>query len=105
MLLNRRWLFAAVLFSMILPVVGDTASCEARRGLFRRHRQVAKPAAAHHAPHPKVQHHAVPHGYDWRRLNNDPRYYGGFHHSYFESIGVPQGDIGPRGNQLYWNPW
>ncbi len=105
MLLDRRWLFAAVLFSMILPVFGESATCEARRGLFRRHRHVAKPAATHHTVQTKVQRHHVPPGYDWRRMNNDPRYFGGFHASYFESIGVPQGDIGPRGNQIYWNPW
>lgn len=103
MSLDRRWLFTAVLVSLVLPVCGQTASCEARRGHFHRHRHVAKPAATRHVP-AKVYRH-VPPGCDWRRLNDDPRYYGGFNVSYFESIGLPSGDIGPRGNQIYWYPW
>lgn len=104
MSLDRRWLVAAVLISLTLPVFGEVATCEARRGLFHRHQRVVKPAASHHVP-AKVYRQPVPPGYDWRRLNDDPRYYGGFHTSYFESIGLPSGDIGPRGNQIYWNPW
>lgn len=34
-----------------------------------------------------------------------PKYYGGFHASYFQSIGVPPGDIGLRGNGIFATPW
>ncbi len=34
-----------------------------------------------------------------------PKYYGGFHSSYFQSIGVPPGDIGLRGNGIFATPW
>ncbi len=34
-----------------------------------------------------------------------PKYIGGFHSSHFNNVGVPPGDIGFRGNGLYWTPW
>lgn len=34
-----------------------------------------------------------------------PKYYGGFHARYFDNYGSPSGDIGLRGNSLYWTPW
>ena len=34
-----------------------------------------------------------------------PKYTGAFHASYFQSIGVPPGDIGFRGNGVYATPW
>ena len=34
-----------------------------------------------------------------------PKYIGGFHSSQFYNLGVPNGDIGFRGNGLYWAPW
>ena len=34
-----------------------------------------------------------------------PKYYGGFHASYFDNMGIPPGDIGLRGNGIYMTPW
>lgn len=34
-----------------------------------------------------------------------PKYYGGFHSSHFNNLGIPPGDIGFRGNSIYWSPW
>jgi hypothetical protein len=34
-----------------------------------------------------------------------PRYEAGFHARYFQNIGIPSGDVGPRGNSLFLNPW
>ncbi len=34
-----------------------------------------------------------------------PKYYGGFHSSHFDRIGVPHGDIGFRGPSIFWTPW
>lgn len=34
-----------------------------------------------------------------------PKYFGGFHSSHLYNLGVPSGDIGFRGNGVYWNPW
>ena len=49
---------------------------------------------------------------DWRRDPSYfpaapayPKFYGGFHSSHFSNLGVPSGDIGFRGNGLYWAPW
>ena len=50
-------------------------------------------------------------GYD-PRIHRDadagakyPKYIGGFHSSHFTNVGLPSGDIGFRGNGLYWAPW
>ena len=49
---------------------------------------------------------------DWRRDPSYfpaeptyPKFYGGFHSSHFSNLGIPSGDIGFRGNGLYWTPW
>jgi hypothetical protein len=34
-----------------------------------------------------------------------PKYYGGFHANYFQSLGVPPGDVGLRGNGIFPSPW
>jgi hypothetical protein len=34
-----------------------------------------------------------------------PKYYGGFHARFFDNYGVPTGDVGVRGNGIYWTPW
>lgn len=34
-----------------------------------------------------------------------PKFYGGFHSSHFSNLGVPSGDLGFRGNGVYWAPW
>jgi hypothetical protein len=34
-----------------------------------------------------------------------PKYYGGFHSSHFDRVGIPHGDIGFRGPSIYWTPW
>jgi hypothetical protein len=34
-----------------------------------------------------------------------PKFYGAFHSSYFHNMGLPPGDIGPRGNGIYPTPW
>ena len=34
-----------------------------------------------------------------------PKYIGGFHSSHFYNLGIPNGDIGFRGNGIYWAPW
>jgi|GEM_PF-3405866 len=34
-----------------------------------------------------------------------PKYYGSFHYRHLDNIGIPPGDIGPRGNGIYMSPW
>jgi hypothetical protein len=36
---------------------------------------------------------------------NNSRYIGGFHYTYFQDLGIPTGDIGLRGNGVFWRPW
>ena len=117
--MNRVFLLALVL------TIGFTA--ESAAGPFRRYfakgpvvQQHHGPHASHPAPHvhhaPRVKpghhpHHAhhhpqsfYRHYYEWA---NDvyPRYYGGFHYRHFDNLGVPPGDIGLRGNGIYFQPW
>lgn len=58
------------------------------------------------------QHHpGVTSGNEWRNSNfydlSDPypKYYGAFHSSHYSRLGVPHGDIGFRGNNIFWSPW
>jgi hypothetical protein len=34
-----------------------------------------------------------------------PKYIGAFHYSHYSNLGVPSGDLGFRGNGIYWSPW
>lgn len=34
-----------------------------------------------------------------------PRYVGALHAREIQNLGVPTGDIGPRGNGIFWSPW
>ncbi len=34
-----------------------------------------------------------------------PRYVGGFHAREIQNLAVPSGDVGLRGNGLFWSPW
>lgn len=34
-----------------------------------------------------------------------PKYYGSFHYRHLDNIGIPNGDIGFRGNGIYMSPW
>lgn len=34
-----------------------------------------------------------------------PRYFGAFHARELQNLGVPSGDIGLRGNGIFWSPW
>jgi hypothetical protein len=34
-----------------------------------------------------------------------PKFIGGFHSSHFSNLGIPTGDLGFRGNGVYWAPW
>ena len=51
-----------------------------------------------------------PESRQWSNYYNNPasplpKYIGGFHSSHFYNLGVPNGDLGFRGNGIYWAPW
>ena len=108
-------ILATFLFAAVVCIASD-CHAQRHRGLFAR-------GARHHAPlrqeklinreHPaRHKHPVVPRYYDpessrydetgWERY---PKYIGGFHASHWYNIGVPPGDIGFRGNGIYWAPW
>ena len=116
-----RQFSVAILFAAIAGLASD---CHAQhhRGLFNRG------ARGHHlapindantleatATHDRSSVYRQPDlGYqtDWRREPSYfpaapayPKFYGGFHSSEFSNLGVPSGDIGFRGNGIYWTPW
>jgi hypothetical protein len=82
-----------LLAAMLLVASAQPAGAIGQRRLFRR----SRPAPRHTSAYPN---------YPYRYLNQYyPRYHGGFHERYFQSLGVPSGDIGPRGNGMYPTPW
>ena len=109
---------------MFAAIIGLASDCNAQhhRGLFKRGSRVQHLAPGNNAgqsespavhdqssvypqQEPQIQN-------DWRRDPSYfsapeayPKYYGGFHYSQFYNLGLPPGDIGFRGNGIYWNPW
>ena len=92
-LIIKRCLWGAALTAAMLLGGGNAqAGGFGRRGIFR---------GILFAPSRTVT-------YDERReyLNYYyPKYVGGLHASYFNSLGVPPGDVGLRGNGFYMTPW
>ena len=71
-----------------------TPNCEAKRKIFGRRHPV------------KRQNFPVYGSYKYSHYNYlYPKYIGGFNARYFDSIGIPSGDIGLRGNGIYMTPW
>ncbi len=71
-----------------------------RRRVFARRRVIP-----HHAVHRPYVGHPTRRQLDQRNLRIYPKYYGGFHARYFDTLGIPSGDIGLRGNGIYPTPW
>ena len=118
-------------YLLLVPVFVAFLSVDCEAQLFQRHRvrnwdwgrQVQAPVAHSHlvhgqempvsnlAPASRLPKWPNFHGYD-PRIHRDadhwsryPKYIGGFHSSHFTNVGLPTGDIGFRGNGLYWTPW
>lgn len=109
---------------LFVAILGLASECHAQRqrGFFHRGARVH-----HFAPSNDVGRLELPAqndqasayrqpeiGYptDWRRdpsyfpaAPTYPKFYGGFHSSHYSNLGVPSGDIGFRGNGIYWTPW
>lgn len=121
---SRRWIgriVGALLFVAVIGMASDSFA-QQRRGLFRRGTRVDHHAATHEvtAQEPQtaeassavVQPTEANYSHDWRRDPSYfpvgplyPKFYGGFHSSHYSNLGVPSGDIGFRGNGVYWAPW
>lgn len=87
----RKMTFLAVVLAISFMATGD---CQAKHGLFGRRYPV------------KRQNFPVYGSYPYSHYNyRYPKYIGGFNARYFDSIGVPSGDIGLRGNGIYMTPW
>jgi len=123
---KRSISFAAI--TLMFVCFGFASDCQAQlnRGLFRA-RPLASSRQVQGQPHALPQydeatrlvfasqhqhrHRATLQGQHWRNSNfydlSDPypKYYGGFHSSHFSKLGVPSGDLGFRGNNIFWSPW
>ena len=98
-------------------ILASAAPCALARGFGRRVRggpveysvqSGSRPgwhSSVHVAPHPG--HRRAPSYDEYYRYMNSyyPKYYGGFHSSYFQNMGVPSGDVGLRGNGIFMSPW
>lgn len=97
-----RWIILGVsVGSLVLP-----ASAQA----FWPRRAFLQPfAAAAAEPAPTMEPRVGPapsYAETFYRLNSRyPKFYGGFHSSYFDQMGIPTGDLGPRGNGIIMTPW
>ena len=79
------------------------------------HHQKAHLQKVHKAPHRKplrwlLEDHQSAESKAWSDYYASPnsplpKYIGGFHSSLFYNLGVTNGDIGFRGNGIYWAPW
>jgi len=68
-----------------------------RRTIFAKLWDVPKRTSLQRSLPPRV--------YDAYLRKRYPRYYGGFHVRHLQDIGIPSGDLGIRGNGIYWNAW
>ncbi len=111
---------AALLFLGMIMVSQD---CEAQRlRIFHKDGKAVKArrfsykkSAKFDAPQRPSNHRwffekQSPESRQWSNYYNNPasplpKYIGGFHSSHFYNLGVPNGDLGFRGNGIYWAPW
>ncbi len=120
---KRAFRVFGLVVGVVLFFIATESDCNAQ--LFRRHRLSRQSVASGAFAGTKVkiqqsglrrllfgssqQNRAF--GYDPRvnphaeRYPRYPKYIGAFHSSHFSNIGVPSGDIGFRGNGIYWSPW
>ena len=78
---------------IVVLLIGTEVDAGKRRGLCWRPR-----------PHPQSIAPSYSETYRWLNARY-PKYYGGFHSSYFENMGIPPADIGLRTNGIYQTPW
>ncbi len=102
-------------------VIGIAAECQAQQGWLSRSARAEQgprlfkaqrgPKFDNRQSPTRFKNAARPRLYDPRTEPDDdrweqyPKYIGGFHASHYYNIGVPPGDIGFRGNGIYWAPW
>jgi len=88
----RRSLLFAIVIMVVVATARESQAAGRRRFLW------GSPPSTYRA--------APSYSETYQYLNQRyPKYYGGFHASYFENMGVPTGDLGPRGNGIYRTPW
>jgi hypothetical protein len=116
-------LLGALAFGFVMPSSVEAQLFQRHRAGFWRGPEVVRPAGDYRFSRAKTSFVDVQpvasrlpkwpsyEGYDprihpdadaWSRY---PKYLGGFHSSHFTNVGLPSGDIGFRGNGLYWTPW
>jgi len=89
----RIWLFPLAIAATILFASETTASGAGRRTIC--------PLCKRFSHRSSFRYYNT-----YRTLNYYyPKYIGGLHSSYFNSLGVPSGDVGLRGNGFYMTPW
>lgn len=93
-----------VLLSLV--VISSNSAVEAAgRGFLGGNRILQAPKPSHELPPfagPPSAYRGQP--YQYYRDRN-PQYYGGFHSRQLQNVGIPTGDIGIRGNGVFWTPW
>ncbi len=98
---RRRARYGWIALALILCC---TTSAEAQRRFFPRggNGLGGRVSLQWNAPAPRPTSYANPYEY-YRQVY--PKYRGGFHARELDNIGIPTGDIGLRGNGMFWSPW
>ncbi len=107
MTISRHATLVASVFSLLLLCVqcGEAQMFGSRVFVARPLQQ--SPRQSHWQPAPRAAPRRAPTYEEYYQYMNShfPKYYGGFHASYFQSIGTTPGDIGLRGNGIFPTPW
>lgn len=111
-----KWLFVGLVLTSTFYFTAETGAQEPTQSVLEHSSKVV-PAKTYQ---PRYHHHHSPlRAWKNRWFHNNPlpplrpddgcgcypKYYGGFHISHFDRLGVPHGDIGFRGPSIYWTPW
>ena len=90
----------SLILQIVVLVIAFGESSLSNAGPFR-HLKRSKPAMVRQRGDYKSSHYDRVR--EWNRYY--PKYYGGFHARHFDTLGIPTGDIGLRGNGIYMMPW
>ncbi len=111
----NKWLLGGLVLVAFVCCAPQAQAQTSHPGIFARNTK----AVSGKSYHPRRGHHQHLHAWKNRWFHNNelpplrpddgcgryPKYYGGFHVSHFERLGIPHGDYGFRGPSIYWTPW
>jgi hypothetical protein len=98
----RQFLFTVITAAIVLSTVA-TGEAAGRRFAHRHGPSPTALYGSYGTPHNLPANYRYNPYYAFKAMN--PQYYGGIHARTTQNIGMPNGDIGLRGNGLTLTPW